>query len=63
MRIIMADARARANAVALNERKLLDPLPIMITDVLEFATLAGAKACGLDHKVGRSRRARKPTWC
>jgi cytosine/adenosine deaminase-related metal-dependent hydrolase len=52
MRIIMADARARANAVALKERKLLDPLPIMITDVLEFATLAGAKACGLDHKVG-----------
>lgn len=52
MRIIMADARARANAVALAERRILDPLPIMITDVLEFATLAGAKACGLDHKVG-----------
>jgi cytosine/adenosine deaminase-related metal-dependent hydrolase len=52
MRVIMADARARANAVALSERKLLDPLPIMITDVLEFATLAGARACGLDHKIG-----------
>lgn len=38
--------------MALSERKLLDPLPIMITDVLEFATLAGARACGLDHKIG-----------
>jgi 5-methylthioadenosine/S-adenosylhomocysteine deaminase len=37
---------------ALEERKAVDPLPLTSRDVLEFATLQGARACGLDHKTG-----------
>ena len=31
---------------------MLDPLPVMTSDALEFATLQGARACGLEDRVG-----------
>jgi cytosine/adenosine deaminase-related metal-dependent hydrolase len=37
---------------ALEEKRAIHPLPLTSRDVLEFATLQGAKACGLDHKTG-----------
>jgi cytosine/adenosine deaminase-related metal-dependent hydrolase len=40
------------NKTALEEKKIVDPLPLTSRGVLEFATLGGAKACGLDHKIG-----------
>lgn len=52
IRILMAATRGIVNAEALKERKLLDPLPLTARDMLDFATLQGAKTCGLDHKVG-----------
>jgi 5-methylthioadenosine/S-adenosylhomocysteine deaminase len=52
MRALLMGTRAVVNANALEERKLVDPLPLMCTDVLQFATIEGARACGLDHKVG-----------
>ena len=36
----------------LQEKVATDPLPLSSRDVLEFATLQGAKACGLAHKTG-----------
>jgi 5-methylthioadenosine/S-adenosylhomocysteine deaminase len=29
-----------------------EPIPLTARDILEFATIEGARACGLDHKVG-----------
>lgn len=52
MRALLMGTRAVVNAKALEQRKLVDPLPLMCTDVLQFATIEGARACGLDHKVG-----------
>jgi 5-methylthioadenosine/S-adenosylhomocysteine deaminase len=36
----------------LRQRRIVDPLPLMSSDVLEFATLQGARACGLEAKTG-----------
>lgn len=52
MRAMMASARASVNAKALAERRILDRPAITSRQVAEFATLAGARACALDHKVG-----------
>jgi 5-methylthioadenosine/S-adenosylhomocysteine deaminase len=52
MRALIAGTRLIVNLKALEERKIVDPLPLTSRDVLEFATLQGAKACGLDHKIG-----------
>lgn len=52
MRALMAGTRLMVHSQALEERKAVDPLPLTSRDVLEFATLQGAKACGLDHKTG-----------
>lgn len=52
MRAMMAAARATVNARALAERRVLDRPAITSRDVVRFATLSGAKACALDHKVG-----------
>jgi 5-methylthioadenosine/S-adenosylhomocysteine deaminase len=52
MRALIAGTRLIVNMKALEEKKIVDPLPLTSRDVLEFATLQGAKACGLDHKTG-----------
>jgi cytosine/adenosine deaminase-related metal-dependent hydrolase len=52
MRALIAGTRLVVNMKALEERKIVDPLPLTSRDVLEFASLQGAKACGLDHKTG-----------
>jgi cytosine/adenosine deaminase-related metal-dependent hydrolase len=52
LRILMAATRGVVNAKALEERKLLDPVPLTARDMLDFATLSGARAANLDHKVG-----------
>jgi cytosine/adenosine deaminase-related metal-dependent hydrolase len=52
MRALIAGTRLMVNKVALEKKEIVDPLPLTSRDVLEFATLQGAKACGLDHKTG-----------
>jgi cytosine/adenosine deaminase-related metal-dependent hydrolase len=52
MRALIAGTRLIVNMKALEARKGVDPLPLTSREVLEFATLQGAKACGLDHKTG-----------
>jgi 5-methylthioadenosine/S-adenosylhomocysteine deaminase len=52
MRALIAGTRLIVNMKALEARKDVDPLPLTSREVLEFATLQGAKACGLDHKTG-----------
>lgn len=52
MRALLAGTRAVVNNQALIDNVIVDPLPLMATDVLEFATLQGAIACGLGHKTG-----------
>jgi cytosine/adenosine deaminase-related metal-dependent hydrolase len=52
MRALIAGTRLIVNIKAIEEKKIVDPLPLTSRDVLEFATLQGARACGLDHKVG-----------
>ncbi len=52
MRALISSTRLMVNKTALEEKKIVDPLPLTSRGVLEFATLGGAKACGLDHKIG-----------
>jgi cytosine/adenosine deaminase-related metal-dependent hydrolase len=52
MRACLAAELAIANHRALEERRVLDPLPLMTSDVLEFATLQGARAVGLEDRIG-----------
>ena len=52
MRILLAASRGLANARALEERRILHPLPLTARDILDFTTLQGAKACGLESKIG-----------
>jgi 5-methylthioadenosine/S-adenosylhomocysteine deaminase len=52
MRILLAATRGFMNAEALARHELVDPLPITTRDILEFATLQGARACGLDSITG-----------
>lgn len=52
IRILMAATRGAVNAEALKEKKLLDPLPLTARDMLDFATLQGAKTAGLDRRTG-----------
>ena len=52
LRVLLAATRGVVNAEALKARKLLDPVPLTARDMLDFATLSGARTCGLDHKVG-----------
>ncbi len=52
MRILMAATRGVVNAEALLQHRLVDPLPVTTRDILEFATLQGARACGIEHKTG-----------
>jgi 5-methylthioadenosine/S-adenosylhomocysteine deaminase len=52
IRVLMAATRGVVNAEALKEKKLLDPLPLTARDMLDFATLQGAKSANLDHRTG-----------
>lgn len=52
MRALLAGTRSVVNWQALKDRRVVDPLPLMTRDVLSFATIEGARACGLDRKVG-----------
>jgi cytosine/adenosine deaminase-related metal-dependent hydrolase len=52
MRMLLAGTRAVANDAALREGRIVDPLPLMSRDVLEFATFQGARACGLEARTG-----------
>lgn len=52
MRALLAGTRSVVNGKALEEKRVVDPLPLMTRDVLEFATLRGAEASGLGHKTG-----------
>ncbi len=52
MRMLLAGTRVVLNGKALDEKRLVDPVPLMTTDILDFATQQGAKACGLDDRIG-----------
>jgi 5-methylthioadenosine/S-adenosylhomocysteine deaminase len=52
MRMLLAGTRAVVNDEALRLRRIVDPLPLMSRDVLEFATIQGARACGLEALIG-----------
>ena len=52
MRHLLSGTRLMVNDIALEKRELVDPLPLSCRDVLEFATLRGAMACGLGDRVG-----------
>lgn len=52
MRVCLAAERARANEQALDNGTQLDELDPKTSDVLEFATIEGARACGLESRTG-----------
>jgi 5-methylthioadenosine/S-adenosylhomocysteine deaminase len=52
MRTTLAMQRAIANAEHLDAGTAPDRLDVTARDILEFATLQGARACGLDDKIG-----------
>jgi 5-methylthioadenosine/S-adenosylhomocysteine deaminase len=52
MRVVMAAARAEAHRPALEERRILEKMPVSARDVLGFATIDGARTAGLGHRTG-----------
>jgi 5-methylthioadenosine/S-adenosylhomocysteine deaminase len=52
VRMLLAGMRAVVNDEALRQRRIVDPLPLMSGDVLEFATVQGTRACGLEAQIG-----------
>jgi 5-methylthioadenosine/S-adenosylhomocysteine deaminase len=52
MRAALAAERCRLHMAAFESGESLTELPLTARDVLEFATIEGARACGLDHRIG-----------
>jgi len=52
MRALLAGTRLMVHMKAIEEKRMVEPLPLSSRDALEFATLQGARACGLDHRTG-----------
>lgn len=52
MRVLMAATRGAEHAAAMAQKKFVDPMPVTTRDILEFATMQGARACGLDRVTG-----------
>ena len=52
MRAILAGTRYQVNLQAIEDRTTVDPLPLLATDVLSFATMGGARASWMDEKIG-----------
>ena len=52
IRVLMAATRGVVNAEALQERKLLDPVPLTRATCWISRRLQGAKTAGLDHRIG-----------
>ncbi|HEX3736167.1 MAG TPA: amidohydrolase family protein [Solirubrobacterales bacterium] len=52
MRAALQVQRVLDNGAAIATGNLLERLPVTARDVLEFATIEGARACGLDHLIG-----------
>src|SRR6185436_4553710 len=49
MRALLAGTRLMVHMKAIEEKRMVEPLPLSSREVLSFATIEGARACGLDH--------------
>jgi cytosine/adenosine deaminase-related metal-dependent hydrolase len=52
MRALLAGTRYEVNLKAIEQRTTVDPLPLLATDVLAFATQGGARAAWLGDRIG-----------
>jgi 5-methylthioadenosine/S-adenosylhomocysteine deaminase len=52
MRALLAGSRYEVNMQAIADQEIVDPLPLLATDVLRYATAGGARAAWLDEQVG-----------
>ena len=52
MRAALVGIRSKVNAQALIDGVEVDPLPVLASDALRFATINGAKSCNLDAVTG-----------